>query len=301
MSTPGSSRAPFGIRLRDAMAGRGPLCVGVDPHPALLHDWGLADDVVGLERFSRTVVEALAGHVAALKPQSAFFERHGSRGIAVLETVIAEAKVAGTLVIADVKRGDIGSTMTAYADAYLHSASPLCCDAMTVSPYLGVGALMPTFDLARAHGNGVFVLALTSNPEGATVQRAHTTAGVTVAQQTLNEVGEYNRAHAGDRDGFADAAGWGCIGAVVGATIGRTPHDFSTLDGPFLAPGIGAQGGNAADLAVVFGAELRAVLPSVSRTVLQAGPNVAVLQQAAARETRACAIVRDNWSTSSAG
>src|SRR3954453_21000703 len=156
----------FGSRLHRATGERGPLCVGIDPHPALLAKWGLSSDVDGLERFSRTVVEALADRVAVLKPQSAFFECHGSRGIAVLERVIADARSAGALVIADVKRGDIGSTAAAYAQAYLDRSSPLFCGAMTASPYLGVGALSPLVETALASDSGVFVLALTSNVEG---------------------------------------------------------------------------------------------------------------------------------------
>src|SRR4051795_3747271 len=113
----------FGRRLTDAIEKRGPLCVGIDPHPALLTRWGLTDDVAGLERFARTVVEALADRVAVVKPQSAFFERFGSRGIGILESTIRQSREAGALVLLDVKRGDIGSTMAAYADAYLDPSS----------------------------------------------------------------------------------------------------------------------------------------------------------------------------------
>lgn len=137
------SLEPFGARLRRAMDERGPLCVGIDPHTSLLGDWGLNDDIAGLERFSRTVVEALADRVAVLKPQSAFFERFGSRGIAVLEKSVEEARAAGALVVMDAKRGDIGSTMAAYAETFLRKDAPLFSDALTVSPYLGYGSLKP--------------------------------------------------------------------------------------------------------------------------------------------------------------
>lgn len=163
---------PFGARLRRAMDERGPLCVGIDPHASLLTEWGLNDDIAGLERFSRTVVEALADRVAVLKPQSAFFERFGSRGIAVLEKSVEEARAAGALIVMDAKRGDIGSTMAAYAESFLRKDSPLFSDALTVSPYLGYGSLAPAIDLARESGAGLFVLALTSNPEGGEVQHA---------------------------------------------------------------------------------------------------------------------------------
>jgi orotidine-5'-phosphate decarboxylase len=264
--------APFGTRLREAMDTRGPLCVGIDPHASLLEAWGLGDDVAGLERFSRTVVEALAGEVAVLKPQAAFFERFGSRGIAVLERSVADARAAGALVLMDAKRGDIGSTMAAYADAFLAPTSPLFSDAVTVSPYLGFGSLRPAFDAARAGGSGVFALALTSNPEGHEVQHAVGEDGLTVAQSVLRQLAAEN----------ADAHPLGSFGAVVGATLKDIDADLD-INGALLAPGVGAQGATAADIPVVFGAVAGNVLPSVSRDVLKLGPSVAALREAAAR------------------
>lgn len=118
-------RESFGSRLAAAMASRGPLCVGIDPHPQLLAEWGLNDDAAGLERFSLTVVEAVASLAAAVKPQVALYERHGSAGMAVLERTLAASTEAGVLSIADAKRGgDIGSTMAAYADAWLRMVRP---------------------------------------------------------------------------------------------------------------------------------------------------------------------------------
>jgi orotidine-5'-phosphate decarboxylase len=270
----------FGSRLHRAVADRGPLCVGIDPHAALLARWGLSDDVAGLERFGRTVVDALADRVAVLKPQSAFFERFGSRGIGVLESIIRQSREAGALVILDVKRGDIGSTMAAYADAYLNPASPLSADAITLSPYLGVGSLQPAFDAAATYGGGVFVLALTSNPEGPTVQHAVTAGGRTVAQTVIDEISQLNRG----------ASPLGSVGLVVGATIGNTGHELSDVNGPLLAPGLGAQGATPADLREVFGKNLRNVLPSYSREVLAAGPSVAALQAAAQRAIDDCRV-----------
>jgi orotidine-5'-phosphate decarboxylase len=263
----------FGARLRRATAERGPLCVGIDPHAALLQRWGLADDVAGLERFAFTVVEALADRVAVIKPQSAFFERFGSRGIGVLESIIRQSREAGVLVLLDVKRGDIGSTMAAYANAYLDPASPLRADAITVSPYLGVGSLRPAFDAAAAHGGGVFVLALTSNPEGPTVQHAVTVGGRSVAQTVIDEISQLN----------VGADPLGSVGLVVGATIGDTGHDLSAVNGPLLAPGLGAQGGTPDQLRTIFGENLQNVLPSYSREILGAGPGVADLRAAAQR------------------
>ncbi|HEU4346519.1 MAG TPA: orotidine-5'-phosphate decarboxylase [Actinoplanes sp.] len=268
----------FGERLHRAVRERGPLCVGIDPHPALLARWGLSDDVAGLERFALTVVDALADRVAVIKPQSAFFERFGSRGIQVLESTIRQLREAGAITLLDVKRGDIGSTMAAYAEAYLDPASSLRSDAITVSPYLGVGSLRPAFDLAASYGGGVFVLALTSNPEGPAVQHAVTSDGRTVAQLVIDEISQVN----------AGATPIGSVGLVVGATIGDTGHDLSTVNGPLLAPGLGAQGGKPDQLRTIFGRSLRNVLPSYSREVLGAGPGTAALRAAAQRAADAC-------------
>ncbi|HST80118.1 MAG TPA: orotidine-5'-phosphate decarboxylase [Kineosporiaceae bacterium] len=260
----------------------GPLCVGIDPHPGLLAKWGLPDDVQGLERFALTVVEALADRVAVLKPQSAFFERFGSAGVAVLERVIAESRDAGALTIVDAKRGDIGSTMAAYAQAYAGDGSPLAGDAVTASPYLGFEALRPLLTLASETGRGVFVLALTSNPEGGAVQHARAADGRTVAQTILDAAAQEN----------AGADPLGSVGVVVGATIrgaGRE-HDLGHLNGPLLAPGIGAQGATAADLRAVFGSALGDVLPSSSREVLSGGPTVSGLREAAVRALDAVSV-----------
>jgi orotidine-5'-phosphate decarboxylase len=254
------------------MRERGPLCAGVDPHAGLLQEWGLGDDLAGLERFSMTAVEGLAPHVAAIKPQSAFFERFGSRGIAVLERVIADSRAAGAQVILDVKRGDIGSTSQAYADAYLDPSSSLAVDAVTVSPYLGFGSLDPFIDTARRFGGGLFVLALTSNKEGPEVQHARTESGATVAGAMLGHVRRLN----------AEAQPMGSFGAVVGATIGETGEALD-IGGPLLVPGYGAQGGSVADIARIFGPAARYALPSSSRGLLRHGPDVARLAAAVRR------------------
>ena len=262
----------FGARLRTAIEARGPVCVGIDPHGSLLTEWGLTDDVAGCEAFSLRAVEAIAPLVSVVKPQSAFFERFGSRGIAVLERVISESRAAGALVLLDVKRGDIGSTSQAYADAYLDPTSPLAVDAVTVSPYLGFGSLAPFFDTARTHDAGAFVLALTSNKEGPEFQHATTADGRAVGDAVLDGLRGLN-------DG---AAPLGSFGAVVGATIDGTGHDF-LINGPLLAPGVGAQGGTADDVRRIFGAAAGNVLPSTSRDVLRAGPDVAALRDATRR------------------
>lgn len=260
----------FGARLSKAISEHGPLCVGIDPHPGLLASWGLSQDAAGLERFALTCVEAFGGRVAVVKPQSAFFEAHGSRGVAVLERVIADLRDSGTLVLVDAKRGDIGSTMAAYAAAYLTEGSPLAGDAVTVSPYLGFGSLDPALEAAATSGRGLFVLALTSNPEGASVQRAVGPGGRSVAQSVVDAAARAN----------AGAEPFGDVGLVVGATLDELDVDLSDLRGPILAPGFGAQGATVADLRALFGPDLRGVLPTSSRDVLRHGPGAASLRSA---------------------
>ena len=275
---------PFGARLHAAMADRGPLCAGIDPHAALLREWGLDDDVAGLERFALTAVEALAPHVPVIKPQSAFYERFGSRGIAVLERVVAEARAAGALVLLDVKRGDIGSTSQAYADAYLDPASPLACDAITVSPFLGFGSLDPMIETARAPRRR----GLRPRPD-------------------LQPRGPRGPARPHRRRARPwPAPSWT---ACAGSTPRTTPpasaarllrrrrrrHDHRpraglgidlVTGGPVLAPGFGAQGGTAADLRRIFGAAAGSVLASSSRELLRSGPSPERLRRARAAPAR---------------
>ena len=269
----------FGARLRVAMDEHGPLCAGIDPHPALLAHWGLDESVQGLETFAMTCVEAFAGTVAVVKPQSAFFERFGSAGVAVLEHTLTGLREAGTLSILDVKRGDIGSTMAAYAAAYLSTEGPLRADAITVSPFLGFESLRPALDLARESGRGVFVLTLTSNLEGAQVQHA-VRDGRTVAASIVDGVTGQNARDA--VDGVLGSVGM-VIGATVGGAVDRLRLDLGAANAPLLAPGVGAQGATTVDLRTVFGAALGNVLASSSRQILGAGPDAAALTAAAGR------------------
>ena len=260
----------FGGRLAAAIAARGPLCLGIDPHPELLRSWGLPVDADGLARFSDICVQAYTGF-AIVKPQVAFFEAYGSAGFAVLERTTAALQEAGVLVLADAKRGDIGSTMAAYAQAWAGDG-PLAADAVTASPYLGFGSLDPLLEVAAAHGRGVFVLAATSNPEGASVQRAMVN-GQTVAQSIVDAAAAVNRSAAPEP---------GSVGVVVGATLDEVP-DLAQLGGPVLVPGVGAQGGRPEALAGLGGARPGQLLPAVSREVLRAGPDPAAVRAAGER------------------
>ena len=269
----------FGDRLADAMAEHGPVCVGIDPHPGLLEQWGLDHSIDGLRRFSLGVVEALGGRVGAFKPQSAFFERFGSHGVGVLEEVIDACRNAGSVCIVDAKRGDIGSTMNGYADAYLADGSPLAGDAVTLSPYLGVGSLTPALEMAKETGRGVFVLALTSNPQGASVQHCVNSEGQSVAGGVVQALSDFNATFEFEHMGPA--------GIVVGATVGDAPHrlgiSFDAFNGTILAPGVGAQGAGPKELSEVFGQAALNVLASSSRAILAKGPDARGLQQAYAQ------------------
>jgi len=278
----------FGHRLYDAFGKHGQLCVGIDPHAALLADWGLPDDVRGLETFAKTVVNAAAGRVGVVKPQVSFFERFGSRGFAVLEEISQLAAEAELLVIMDAKRGDIGSTMEAYFEAWLGKSAPFHSDALTLSPYLGLQSLMPTIGSTFAVGKGVFVLSATSNPEGETLQTAkvETFAGLdedgnpipadpmTISQAIWTGLGQINAVTAGAGELLGSA------GAVLGATLNLNKFGLGSVTSlpqeiqtPILAPGFGAQGAQLGDITKLFGVASGQVLASVSRSVLSAGPD----------------------------
>ncbi|MDR1426761.1 MAG: orotidine-5'-phosphate decarboxylase [Bifidobacteriaceae bacterium] len=266
----------FAPRLAQALAKVGPVCAGIDPHPALLSAWGLDDDGPGLERFGLTMVEAAQGVAAAVKPQAALFERRGLPGMVALASVLRAAREADLLAILDVKRGDIGSTMAAYAEAYLgprdagqdaEDVLDFVADAITVSPFLGFESLAPAIDRATQCGRGIFVLALTSNPSGREVQHALRPDGRSVAAAICDAAAEHNRGR----------HPMGPVGLVVGATVERGVAEaglnLDNLNGPILAPGFGSQGAGAAEIRAVFGAARgRVVVPS-SRGLSVHGPD----------------------------
>lgn len=281
--------AEFGVRLAEQLSTRGRLCVGVDPHPSILQAWGLTPDVAGLASCVRTMIETLGDVVAVFKPQLALFEAHGAAGLGVLERFVAAADKAGAMVIMDAKRGDIGSTMDAYARAYLADDSPLAGDALTVSPFLGFGSLTPAIQLAEATGRGLYVLCRTSNPEGAQVQNA-LVGERTVAQVMIDEV---NQANAG-RDP-------GPFGLVIGGTHTHLDVDLEGFTGSILVPGIGAQGGSVESLGRLFGAAAHRILPTSSRDIMAAGPDPQALRTKVADTVALTAVLDSSPSDSTPG
>ncbi len=265
---------PFGMRLQERIRALGPLCVGVDPSRQLLDSWSRPDSIEGLEFLSLAVLEAVIDVAAVIKPQVSYFERFGSEGYRVLERLLQEARDADVLVVADAKRGDILSSNDGYAQAWLSDRSTLRVDALTVSPYAGVGALMPLIDAAQSSGRGVFILAATSNDEGWTPQRARSADNARIEDMVLSEIAGINR-----RDD-----GLGSVGAVFGATRDRPEFNLASLGGPYLVPGIGAQGADADRVSRLFErCPQGTVLASVSRAILQAGPDRAAIRDAAQR------------------
>ncbi|MGO3146567.1 MAG: orotidine-5'-phosphate decarboxylase [Leucobacter sp.] len=259
----------FGDRLEAEFALGRHLCAGIDPHRELLFDWGLEDSANGAERFGREVVRAAAGVAACVKPQISFFERFGSAGFVALERVLADARSAGILVIGDVKRGDIGSTFTAYAEAWLSPGSPLEVDAMTAAPYMGFESLSGAFPYVQQHGKGVFVLAATSNPEARQVQTASTVEGQTIARTMVEQANAWNA-----RELAGNAVG--SIGVVLGATLKLADFGIDTSQPtkpalPVLAPGFGHQGARVEDASEIFGGIGHAMLASESRSILAGG------------------------------
>jgi orotidine-5'-phosphate decarboxylase len=279
----------FGKRLIRVFGTSGHLCVGIDPHPYLLADWGLADSGEGLREFGLRVVDAAAGRAGIVKPQVAFFERHGSAGYAALEETIRAARAAGLLVIADAKRGDLGSSVEAYGQAWLTPGAPLEADAMTISAYQGVGSIAAPMELARQGGKGLFVLAATSNPEAFATQSAVIGSGVgsgdlagrTVAASIVDEVNRGN-------DAALESTGLGSVGVVIGATVrladfGITSSDLVSM--PILGPGFGHQGADYESIRAIYGSAASNVVVSSSRAILDAGPaDVAAAITAQARE-----------------
>jgi orotidine-5'-phosphate decarboxylase len=264
--------AGFAQRFLALRAERGPFCLGLDPTPELFSAWGLEDDIWGLKKFCSRVIDACEQKLAVIKPQSAYFERFGAAGVEVLADAIEAIHALGSLALLDVKRGDIGSTNDAYAQALLGPDSAMAADAITLSAYLGFGALAPFLDRADATGTGLFVVVLSSNPEGARIQSAEVAPGLAVAAHLADEITRHNRAR---------GTGVGPVGAVVGVTAERAPAIAARLPASLiLAPGLGAQGGTWEALRDRFTGARERVIPTSSRGALAAGPDLARLSAA---------------------
>jgi orotidine-5'-phosphate decarboxylase len=266
----------FADRLLDAIdSTRSYLAVGLDPdlaamppelvgEPATLEEAALA-----AERFCKATIDGVTGSVPLVKPQSAFFEQFGAAGLATLERVIAYARDAGLLVLEDAKRGDIGTTMAAYAQA-LFGTQPLAggeaavqdVDAVTVAPYLGPESLAPILELARELGRGIFILVRTSNPGSGDVQLIQTAEGRRLFEHVATMVDEMGAADVGTR-------GFSGVGAVCGLTF---PEDATTLRGLmprsiFLVPGLGPQGGRSADFPLFLNGQGEGAIVAASRAI----------------------------------
>ena len=261
----------FARRFAAVRSTYGPLVFGIDPSGDLLESWGLPDDADGLDRFADLALAAAAGSAGLIKPQSAFFERHGWRGIRTLQRLIASARDTGLLVVLDVKRGDVGSTNDAYAQAYLGKDAPLAADAITVHPYLGLAAMGSYVSRAAESGSCLLVVTRSSNPEGRQIQAAQ--AGrASVEAQLLTDIGALNARLAPGEIGP--------VGAVIGPTHMTPQLELAAASALFLAPGVGAQGATPADVAEVFAACPDRVMPSASRSLLSAGPDPSRLRDA---------------------
>lgn len=250
----------FATRFDSVRRWRGPLAWGLDPSGDILDDWGLGDTPDGLERFIDVVLPVAADSVGLVKPQAAFYERHGWRGIRALARLIDEARSAGLLVVLDAKRGDVGSTNQAYAEAYLGPDAPMRVDALTVHPYLGIAAMRPFIDRAAESGSCLLVVTRSSNVEGRAVQASVDSAGRSVEQSLLDEVGQLNAEFG--------PGGIGPVGAVIGPTHLDPRLDLAAPNALYLAPGVGRQGATPNDVAQVFSECLDRVFPSASRSLL---------------------------------
>ena len=247
----------FGQRLLNTFEQKGQLCIGIDPSIDQLRSWGLPISAEGAKSFSFSMLDAIQDNVGIVKFQVGFFEQFGPEGFSHLSELLADAKTRDLVVIADAKRGDIGSTMSGYATAWLSREAAFACDALTVSPYLGSDSLAETANVALENDRGLFVLAATSNPEAQTLQSAMRD-GRTVARSVLEFAEQYS------------GAGLGSIGVVVGATVNDVDLglDFSgSLKIPVLVPGFGAQGASLMEARSLLSGYANTAICNVSRLV----------------------------------
>lgn len=276
-----AQRSDFGLRLKNAMAKYGPLCVGIDPHRKMLLNWGYKMDAQGAELFSMRMLQAMNGRAAAVKFQSSMFERYGSKGFAALERVLYAARQMDVITIVDCGRGGLSTTISALADAYFKPDAPLLTDAITLLPYYGARSMGGLINEALNNGKGVFIASLTSNREGASLQTAirqtGSYRGTTVAHGIAQTAQIFNN----------NTKGMGSVGLIVGATIGDWMNgggiDLTSFTGPILSPGYGWQGAEANDLKTVFAGTHGNVLVTVSRSIASHGPDIGALSTATER------------------
>lgn len=264
----------YADRLDQAVLSKGnPCLVGLDPHLDLMPEEFAAvrdpeatrqECASDVTHFLVGILDAVADIVPAVKPQLAFFEVLGPEGLAAYESVVAASHERGLIVIGDAKRGDIGSTAAAYAQAFLTggpgSDPATLCDALTINPYLGSDSVQPFLEACDAAGAGLYILARTSNPSSAEFQ---TQGSPTLTERVADAIGAWGAERIG-------TCGFSSVGAVVGATHPaelaalreRMPHT------PLLLPGFGAQGATAADVVGGFTGGCRGALVNSSRGVL---------------------------------
>jgi orotidine-5'-phosphate decarboxylase len=292
----------FSDRIAEAVERkRSQLVVGLDPRVDLLPvelkgeaHVGRAEAAQACARFCCGLVDAVAPYVVAVKPQSAFFEALGADGVRVFEEVCAYSRAAGLQVIADAKRGDIGSTARAYAEAFLESpngSEPLA-DALTVNPYLGRDSVDPYLGACRRHGSGIFCVVKTSNQGGADVQDLALSDGRPVWHQVAELVHEWGEDLVGER-------GLSAVGAVVGATHPRAVGEARRLlpQSILLLPGVGAQGATPADVARAFTSGPASALVNVARDVIYAF-RVSGMDWRSAAAAEASRYAREVWAVS---
>lgn len=242
------------------------FCVGLDPSKENLSNWSLPQTAKGSQEFCNRVFDAALNEISIFKPQYAFFEQFGLKGLEVLSDIMKLIRDSGALCILDCKKGDIGSTMAAYGEAAFSAQSDFKADAITVTPYLGFQALKPVFSKAHSSGATVFVVVRSSNPEGQKIQTARLKEGFSVSEALARQIQLENSKVWKQKT----------IGAVIGATLDPEDQNNRRLishltDSWILAPGIGAQGASIPSLKTLFGSQVKNVIPSASRSLYAEG------------------------------
>jgi orotidine-5'-phosphate decarboxylase len=264
----------FSQKFLELAKTRSPFCLGIDPTEELFKSWGLNFDIAGLKKMCEIIIAAAKDNLALVKPQSAYFERFGPKGMEVLQNLVKEFHKKETLVLLDAKKADIGATTLSYAKAYLGKESPYNFDAITVTSYMGFEALMPLLEYAKEQNCGVFIVVRSSNIEGSMIQKASITDKTSIADYLSQKINDFNHQISNQSIGP--------IGAVMGATLAF--EDIKTTISKLnncliLTPGIGHQGASFEDLKTNYQAILKNLIPTSSRAVLSKGPDIVSLRQ----------------------